>query len=189
MNISPSIRVAGRGLRADGTRWSKVITSVEPGWLRKRRLTRIISTLPTRRTPRSYCSNPSNSSNKTRAIRRSTGRLTGRVCWRLRRIRSLIAFAAQLLVIADDALDERVTNHVAPAKLDDGDAVHGFQCPVGLEQSRMAVGRQVNLRFVAGDHGLGSVAEPRQEHEHLFRGRILGFVQDDEGVIERSSAH
>src|ERR1041385_7196908 len=139
------------------------MTSVEPSWLRNCRLTRIISGLATSRTPSMYRSNPSNSSNKTRVIRRSTGRLTGRVRWRLHRIRSLIVFAAKFLVSGDDAQNERMADHVAPGELDNRDSVHGLECPVGFDQSRMTVRRQVDLGFVAGDARLRAVAEPGEK--------------------------
>ena len=48
---------------------------------------------------------------------------------------------------------------------------------------------QVNLRDVAGDDGFGIEAEPREEHFHLFAGGVLGFVQNDEGIVERAAAH
>ena len=35
----------------------------------------------------------------------------------------------------------------------------------------------------------GIVAHPRQKHLHLRNGRVLGLVQNDEGVVERPPAH
>ena len=49
--------------------------------------------------------------------------------------------------------------------------------------------RQVDLRDVAGDHGLRAEAEARQEHLHLLGGRVLRFVEDDERVVQRAPAH
>ena len=49
--------------------------------------------------------------------------------------------------------------------------------------------RQVNLCNVAGDDGFGADADARQEHFHLLRRRVLCFVKDDEGMVERASAH
>src|SRR5438093_7135902 len=109
-------------------------------------------------------------------MRRSNGRLTARVRWRLSRISSLTAGmgnlrlrrrwrsapAAQFLVGADDALDKRVADDVASGELDDADALEVFQGAMGLEQSRVPVGRQVNLGFVAGDDRLGAVAQSRE---------------------------
>ncbi len=48
---------------------------------------------------------------------------------------------------------------------------------------------QVDLGEVAGDDGLGVVAEAGEEHLHLLVGGVLGLVHDDEGVVERAAAH
>ena len=56
-------------------------------------------------------------------------------------------------------------------------------------QSRQLAAGQIDLRDVAGDHGLRVVAEPRQEHLHLLGGRVLRLVEDDERVVERAPAH
>ena len=53
----------------------------------------------------------------------------------------------------------------------------------------MLVRRQIHLGLVAGDDRLGSVTEPRQKHQHLFRRGILRLVQDDERVVQRAAAH
>ena len=49
--------------------------------------------------------------------------------------------------------------------------------------------RQIDLRHVAGDHGLRAEAEPRQEHAHLLARRVLRLVQDHERVVQRAAAH
>ena len=60
----------------------------------------------------------------------------------------------------------------------------------GLSTSPLRLSRrQVDLRHVAGDDRLGVVAEPRQEHLHLLARRVLRFVEDHEGVVERAPAH
>ena len=64
-----------------------------------------------------------------------------------------------------------------------------LQRAVRFEQAGMLVRRQIDLRFVAGDDGLGADAEAREEHEHLLGGRVLRFVENDEGVVQRASAH
>ncbi len=48
---------------------------------------------------------------------------------------------------------------------------------------------EVDLGHVAGHHGLGVEADTREEHLHLLRRRVLGLVEDDEGVIEGPPAH
>src|SRR5262245_25507679 len=114
-------------------------------------------------------SNESKSARRKAVTRRSRGELTWRVRWRLRRTSSVMAFAAMFLVGADDALDERMTDHVAAGKLDDGDAVHIPQRVMGLDETGMFVRRQVDLRFIPRDDRFRAVAKPGEEHEHLFR--------------------
>ena len=58
-----------------------------------------------------------------------------------------------------------------------------------LDQAGRASDRQIDLRHVAGDDRLRSEAEPRQEHLHLLGRRVLRFVEDDEGVVQRAAAH
>ena len=58
-----------------------------------------------------------------------------------------------------------------------------------LDQPGHAPRRQVDLRHVAGDHRLGSEAEPGEEHLHLLGGRVLRLVEDHERVVERAAAH
>ena len=54
---------------------------------------------------------------------------------------------------------------------------------LGFEQAGVLVRRQIDLRGVAGDDGLGTDAQPRQEHEHLLGGGVLRFVKYDKGVV------
>ena len=49
--------------------------------------------------------------------------------------------------------------------------------------------RQVHLRQVAGNHELGVPSHACEEHLQLRRGGVLCLVEDDEGVVERASAH
>ncbi len=48
---------------------------------------------------------------------------------------------------------------------------------------------QVDLRGVARDDDLGAKTQAGEEHLHLADRRVLGLVQDDEGVVEGASAH
>ena len=48
---------------------------------------------------------------------------------------------------------------------------------------------QINLAGVPGDNCGGSKTYSCQEHFHLLPCRILRFVEDDKGVIQRPSAH
>src|SRR5437867_111138 len=134
-------------------------------------------------------SSKSRSLRRTHVTRRSKEELTARVRWRLRRTSSIMALAAMFLISADDALDERMTDHVTAGKLDDGNAVHVPEGVMGLDHPGMFVRWKVDLRFIARHDRFRTVAEAGEEHEHLFGGRVLRFVQDDERVVQRASAH
>src|SRR5216117_3614641 len=127
---------------------------------------------------RSQRSSESKSVRRTLVMRRSKGELTRRVRWRLRRTSSVMALAAMFLVSADDALDQRMTDHVAAGELDDGHTVHVRQRVMGLDQPGMFVRRKVDLRLITRHDGFRAVAKARQEHEHLFRSGVLRFIQD-----------
>ena len=72
---------------------------------------------------------------------------------------------------------------------DDRNVLHPFQNGHGLLQSaRLAFGK-IGLRQIARDDHLAPVAEACQKHFHLFAGGVLRFVQNDERVGERPSAH
>jgi len=45
------------------------------------------------------------------------------------------------------------------------------------------------LGDIAGDDGARVVAQAGEEHEHLLPGAILGFVEDNEGVVQGAAAH
>src|SRR6266496_102886 len=146
------------------------MTSVDPGCLRNCPFKRAISGAATRCTPNAQSFGAHSSASKARAMRRSCLRLTGRARWRLRRISSFITFAAMLLVGADDALNERMAYHVASAELDDRNPVHSLERAMGLDQSGVFVGRQIDLGLVAGHDRLRAMAQAGEKHEHLFAG-------------------
>ena len=56
-------------------------------------------------------------------------------------------------------------------------------------QPALGPGRQIDLRDIAGHDDPRVLAHPRQEHLHLRHGRVLAFVENDHGVIERTPAH
>src|SRR5208282_2745237 len=93
------------------------------------------------------------------------------------------------VVGADDSLHQVMADYVAFIKVHEGQAVYTFQNFGRFDQAAAAGGGQVDLRYVAGDHCLGTESQSGDEHLHLFRGRVLGFVEDDEGVVQGASAH
>ena len=64
-----------------------------------------------------------------------------------------------------------------------------LETPHGVDEPAGAVGGEIDLRGVAGDHHLRAEPEPGEEHLHLRDGRVLCLVEDDEGVVERPPAH
>ena len=61
----------------------------------------------------------------------------------------------------------------------------------GLDEGQAAglAAGQVHLGGVARDDDLRSEAQAGEEHLHLAESRVLGLVQDDEGVVEGAPAH
>jgi hypothetical protein len=69
------------------------------------------------------------------------------------------------------------------------DAAHTGEDAIGLDEPALLASREIDLRNIAGDDGLRREADPRQEHLHLFRRRVLRLVENDERVVERAAAH
>ena len=82
-----------------------------------------------------------------------------------------------------------MADHVGAREVAEGDAAHARQDARGLDEAALLPAREVDLRHVAGDHGLGAEADARQEHLHLLGRRVLRFVEDDERMVEGASAH
>ena len=92
----------------------------------------------------------------------------------------------ELAVGGDDPLHELVADDVLAAEADEGDVVDRGEDLADDDQAGALVARQVDLGDVAGDHHLRAEAEPGEEHLHLLGARVLGLVEDDEGVIQAS---
>src|SRR5438132_12229467 len=88
------------------------------------------------------------------------------------------------LVRADDLLHERMADHVAVGELDEADALDLAEDLACLVHARRLPRRQVDLRRVAGHHGLRPEAQPGEEHLHLLAGGVLRLVEDHERVIK-----
>src|SRR6185436_17376389 len=104
------------------------------------------------------------------------------------RVRPGLRFGVPLISI-DDALHERVAHHVARLKIGKGDAAHALQYDARLDESAFVAARQVDLRDVAGNDRFAAETDARQEHFHLFRRRVLRFVEDHERLRQRAPAH
>ena len=93
------------------------------------------------------------------------------------------------VVGVDDLLDERMAHDVGAGEVPERDAAHAVEDARGLDEAALLPAREVDLRDVAGDHGLGAEADAGEEHLHLLGRRVLRFVEDDERVVERAAAH
>src|SRR5713226_348282 len=82
-----------------------------------------------------------------------------------------------------------MTHDVFLCEIDKLNAVHVGHYSLSFDKSRTATGREIDLSYVASDHGLRSEAYPGEKHLHLFGSRVLRFVQNDERVSKRSPTH
>src|SRR5690606_17361285 len=96
---------------------------------------------------------------------------------------------AGLFVGLHNARDERMPYHVAAGEACRGDAMDVLQHFDSVCQAAALPLGQVDLGWVAVDHRLAAEADTRQEHLHLFRRGVLGFVENHKGVVQRAPAH
>src|SRR5579859_996739 len=89
----------------------------------------------------------------------------------------------------DDPLDELVADDVLVPEADERDPLDRPEDVLHGDEPRGLVARKVDLRHVAGHDDPRPEAEPRQEHLHLLRARVLGLVEDDERVVQGAAAH
>src|SRR5271166_2296521 len=93
------------------------------------------------------------------------------------------------LVSLNNFLHQAVAHYVPVVKRDESDAFHPTQHFYGIAESAAFAGRQVDLRQVAGHHHFRIESLASQHHLHLLRRAVLGFVQNDETVVQGSPAH
>src|SRR3954470_11942591 len=100
-----------------------------------------------------------------------------------------LCLECRLVIGVDDASHELVTDNVLGAVDDVTDPLDIPQKPSRFRKAGRLSGRQVPVARIAGDDHPPILPEPRQEHLHLHRGRILSLVQDDDRIRERASPH
>ena len=74
-------------------------------------------------------------------------------------------------------------------QLHETDAFYAFQNLQCLHQTGSLGRRQVNLRHVSRDNHLGVHSHAGEEHLDLLGGRVLRFIQNDDGIVQCASAH
>src|SRR5687767_8302576 len=89
----------------------------------------------------------------------------------------------------DDLAHQPVPDDVHIRQVVERNSLDAGQDPLDLNQSRFLTRRQVDLGLVAGDDGSRIHAKTRQEHLHLRTRGVLCFVEDDEGVAQRTATH
>src|SRR5918998_2252281 len=101
----------------------------------------------------------------------------------------LVALFCGSLVSVHYTHHEVAAHYVVALKPDEGYTLDTGQRPAGVVQTAHPALWQVDLCPVAGYHHLRAEPEARQEHLHLLGGGVLGFVQDDERVVQGPTSH
>src|SRR3954471_14897468 len=97
--------------------------------------------------------------------------------------------AVVLLVRVDDTADQLVPDDILGRQPGEVDVLEALQDLLHLPQTGLGAVRQVYLGDITRDDDLRGESEPREERLHLLGAGVLRLVQDDEGVVERPSAH
>src|ERR1019366_8358343 len=88
-----------------------------------------------------------------------------------------------------DGLHDAVAHDIALVEAHELHALDVREDAVGFFEARDLPLREVDLRDVARHDGLAAEPEAREEHLHLLGRRVLGFIEDHEGVVERTTTH
>ncbi len=99
--------------------------------------------------------------------------------------RGLIAIFKGLIGL-DNPLDQRMPHNVSGGEVRKGQAFDAIQHPHHMFEPGLGSRRQIHLRHITGDHHGRAKPDPGQEHFHLLNGCILTFVQNNEGIVQRS---
>src|SRR5215475_12067677 len=94
-----------------------------------------------------------------------------------------------LIVSLHDHLHQLMADDVALVEEDERDSFDAADDALRFHQARLATRRQVDLRHVAGDYGLGPEADARQKHLHLLGGGVLRRVEDDKRIPKGATPH
>ena len=82
-----------------------------------------------------------------------------------------------------------MAHHVRGVELQHPHPLDPVQNPQGVGKAGIARVQQVDLRRIARHDHPRPFAQTGQHHLHLQTARVLGFIDDDEGVAEGAAAH
>ena len=98
-------------------------------------------------------------------------------------------FFLKLFVCLHNLCYQFVTDDVFLVQLNEADAFYTLQYLQGLYEAGGLRGRKVNLRHVARYNHFGIHAHAGEEHLDLGSRSVLSFVEDDDGIVQCTSAH
>src|SRR5665213_1268488 len=93
-----------------------------------------------------------------------------------------------LLIGGDDVGHDAGPDHVALGQIDELHLGNLSEDVLETGQAGAASG-DIDLGDVAGDHHLGTEADPGEEHLHLLWCRVLSLIEDDETAVEGTAPH
>ena len=82
-----------------------------------------------------------------------------------------------------------MSHYVLGIEESERNTVHTMKYVDDLAEARLFARRQICLRDIAGDHCFGAEANAGEEHFHLLGRRVLRFIENDERLVERATAH
>ena len=82
-----------------------------------------------------------------------------------------------------------MTDDVCAGQLDEGDALHATEDAHRILETGLLALLEVLLREITRDDDLRAEADTGEEHLHLRRCRILCLIEDDVGIVQRTSTH
>src|SRR5437879_5944118 len=69
------------------------------------------------------------------------------------------------------------------------DSPHVSEDFLRRDHAALLPAREVDLSDITGHHRLRAEADAREEHFHLFGGGVLGFIENDERMVQGAAAH
>ena len=84
---------------------------------------------------------------------------------------------------------QAMTDDIARIEFDNTYAFDVFQQSYRMDKAGHVFFREVYLTRISGYDAFGIYSHTGKEHFHLVVGGILSFVENDEGIVERTSSH